>query len=123
MSVAQGLVELHRVVLVGFDEKRADPIRAAINDLRGTPAPDSLECPLVVLRQATRREARDAKDLLKAAGGKVSVESYQSPPPPKRSARCPSCGSGSVQPFPYAGGRGASVKNVRCRSCGHLFHA
>jgi ribosomal protein S27AE len=125
-----GYITLYRVVVASAPADREEEVARVVGSIRGAQntkqqaSPVALRYPIVVLRQASSAEAKEAGKRLKEAGATVSLQAYQSPALEggSRKKSCPRCGSSRVQSFAFAAAPGANVKNTKCLECGALFH-
>jgi predicted RNA-binding Zn-ribbon protein involved in translation (DUF1610 family) len=129
LLVSEGLVTLYRVVVTAAPREREAEVAVLVNSLRGkggsaTPPGTTISYPIVVLRQASSTEAKDAGRRLKQAGAEVTLEAYESPAVEGagRKRECPRCGSTKVRRFDHAAPAGTNVRNTKCLECGFLFH-
>jgi predicted RNA-binding Zn-ribbon protein involved in translation (DUF1610 family) len=129
--VGEGLVTLFRVVVTNAPKGREGEIAELIGVMRGgrplktgKNGEPELSYPLVVLRQASSTEAKDAGRRLKQAGAEVTLQPYESPAVEGagRKRECPRCGSTKVRRFDHAAPAGTNVRNTKCLECGFLFH-
>lgn len=125
-----GYITLYRVVVASAPADREEEVAGVVGSIRGgqntkpQTDPVTLRYPVVVLRQASSAEAKEAQKRLKEAGAKVTLQAYQSPALDggSRKKSCPRCGSSRVQSFAFAAAAGTNVKNTKCLECGALFH-
>lgn len=113
-----------QVVLTGWHAGREDDVAQALERIGPDLVLDVERLPLVVLPRTSVARGEWARDLLRAAGGKVVVKDAwvtrdQASDVRARPA-CPSCGSAHTQPFTHAGP--VARVNMKCTDCGHLFH-
>jgi hypothetical protein len=124
-----GLVTLYRVVVAAVGPDREEAVARVVGSIRGAKAdtapPTTLRLPVVVLRQATSKEAKEAAARLEEAGAEVRLESYRSPAPEARLRRatCPRCGSVRVKNNPFSGAGGVNARDTKCLDCGNLFRS
>jgi hypothetical protein len=113
------------VVLTGWRPGREQDLADALEEFNSGLILDSKRLPLVVISRTSLAEGARVRDLLEAAGGKVSLKdawvTRDQATDVRARPECPSCGSSRTQPFTHAGP--VARVNMKCTDCGHLFRA